>query len=156
MNSVDPSVYRARREEIDLAFALVNEYYKEAAVISRENREEFEQQYFGEGGGIWLAFVDGLVAGCVALRRLEAQASSGEIKRMYVRSPLRAKGIATSLLAALEEFAREHNYDWLFLDTTDSMERAAGFYRRNGYTPCERYNDNPQATVFMKKRIIRR
>jgi hypothetical protein len=26
-------------------------------------------------------------------------------------------------------------------------------YQRRGYEQCSRYNDNPQATVFMRKRL---
>jgi len=27
------------------------------------------------------------------------------------------------------------------------------FYEHHGYLRCDRYNDNPQATIFMKKRL---
>jgi hypothetical protein len=27
------------------------------------------------------------------------------------------------------------------------------FYQKHGYVPCERYNQNPQATVFMRRQI---
>ena len=33
------------------------------------------------------------------------------------------------------------------------MKAAARFYERKGFAPCERYNDNPQAAIFMKKTI---
>ena len=155
MSFVDQSVHRATLEEIDLAFTLVNEYYAEAKVIARENREQFEQQYFAEGSGVWLASLNGETAGCVALRSLGSRVNCGEIKRMYVRSRERSKGIAAALLAELERYATEHNYAWLYLDTTDSMVAAARFYQKNGYERCERYNDNPQATLFMRKRITR-
>ena len=153
MSPFDQFVHRATVEEIDRAFALVSEYYEEARVVAREDREQFEKQYFAEGSGIWLAFADEAATGCVALRRLATRANCGEIKRMYVRPSERRKGIAASLLRALERFAAEQNYAWLYLDTTDSMVAAARFYERNGYTQCERYNDNPQATLFMRKRI---
>ena len=146
-------VYRASLQEIEVAFDLVKEYYQEVGVIAREDRAEFERQYFREGTGLWLAIVEGQVVGCVALRRLGAPANCGEIKRMYVRSSHRGKGIAGALLKSLEVYAMKHKYAWLYLDTTDSMVTAARFYERNLYQPCERYNDNPQATVFMRKGI---
>ena len=136
-----------------MAFDLVKEYYQEVGVIAREDRAEFEQQYFTEGTGLWLAIMGGQAVGCVALRKLGARANCGEIKRMYVRSLHRGKGIAGALLESLEEYAMKHKYAWLYLDTTDSMVRAARFYERNSYQRCERYNDNPQATVFMRKGI---
>jgi hypothetical protein len=30
---------------------------------------------------------------------------------------------------------------------------AIAFCERNGYVRCPRYNDNPQATIFMRKRL---
>ena len=37
------------------------------------------------------------------------------------------------------------------LDSKDDLRVALAFYERAGYQRCERYNNNPQATVFMKK-----
>ena len=37
--------------------------------------------------------------------------------------------------------------------STDAMQAARRLYERNGYERCERYNRNPQATVFMSKRL---
>jgi hypothetical protein len=44
-------------------------------------------------------------------------------------------------------------YDWMYLDSKDNFTDAIAMYRRLGYSPCERYNDNPQATVFFRKRL---
>ena len=143
---------RASQAEIDRAFELVKEYYEEVGVIVREERQEFAEQYFGEGAGVWLAEVSGKDAGCVALRKMETLPNCGEIKRMYVRAAYRGEGIAEALLEGLEEYAADCGYAWLYLDTAGSMKAAARFYERSGYARCERYNDNPQAAIFMRKR----
>jgi GNAT superfamily N-acetyltransferase len=153
MKLSEHSVHRASLKEIEEAFGLVTEYYEEVGVVARENREKFEEQYFGEERGVWMAVVEGEAVGCVALRKLVDRANCGEIKRMYVRSLHRGKNIAVSLLGALEEYAVGCGYEWLYLDTTDSMVAAARFYERSGYQRCERYNDNPQATLFMRKQL---
>ncbi len=41
----------------------------------------------------------------------------------------------------------------LYLDTHDGLLAAIRFYERRGYVRIERYNDNPQATVFMRRAI---
>jgi GNAT superfamily N-acetyltransferase len=148
-----PAVHRATLLEVGQAFELVKEYYEEVGVVAREDLAEFQQQYFNEGTGVWRAIVESATVGCVALRRLAAPPNCGEIKRMYVRSSHRGKGIAELLLAALEQYAENFGYEWLYLDTTDAMIAATRFYERNSYQRCERYNDNPQATIFMRKRI---
>ena len=145
--------YRATEAQFEDAYAIVQEYYTVASVMVRENREEFRQNYFGDAAGVWLLQVDGIVVGCVALRRLTTVAQAGEIKRMYVRESFRGQGIAGLLLEALEKYAGECGYRWLYLDTAADMKAAARFYVRKGFQGCESYNENPQAALFMRKEI---
>ena len=84
---------------------------------------------------------------------LQAIERAGEVKRLYVQPPFRRRGLAQMLLTDLERFARDRGDHWLYLDTNDSLQAAIAFYERNGYSPCGRYNDNPQATIFMRKRL---
>ena len=72
---------------------------------------------------------------------------------MYVRPAWRGLGLAQKLLEAAECLAREAGYRSIYLDTTDEMLAAARLYERNGYQRCERYNENPQATIFMRKKL---
>jgi ribosomal protein S18 acetylase RimI-like enzyme len=65
----------------------------------------------------------------------------------------RGQGIAGLFLAALERYAIAAAYKWLYLDSKDDLAAAIRFYEKQGYRYCERYNDNPQATIFMRKRI---
>ena len=138
---------------MDEAYAIVREYYEAVGVVVRDDRESFGRDYFGRGSGVWLAYEDASVVGCIALRPLPQLERAGEIKRMYVKPEARGKGIAERLLKALEEYAAEAGYGALYLDTKDDLTTAIRFYQRHGYEPCERYNDNPQATMFMKKRL---
>jgi GNAT superfamily N-acetyltransferase len=146
-------IYRSTRAQLELAYGIVQEYYAAASVVLREDRQDFEKHYGGEGAGVWLAEAGEGVIGCVALRRLEGLAASGEIKRMYLRQSYRGQGVAELLLDALEKYARESGYKWLYLDTAPDMKAAARFYERKGFVQCERYNENPQAAIFMRKAI---
>jgi ribosomal protein S18 acetylase RimI-like enzyme len=144
-------VHRATLREVDDAYRIVSDYYDEIGVVARDDRAAFEQQYFVDGAGVWLASEHGAIIGCIALRKLANPAKSGEIKRLYVRVEHRGKGIAEALLQALEEYATEQGYASLYLDSKKDLMPAIRFYRRHGYSLCERYNDNPQATIFMRK-----
>jgi len=146
-------VYRARDSDIGIAYGIVQEYYEAASVIVREDPGEFAREYFAPGAGVWLAEVEGTVVGCVALRRLLNRLDCGEIKRLYVRPSCRGQGIADLLLEAIENYATEFGYLWLYLDTAADMKAAARFYQRKDFLPCERYNENPQAAIFMRKAI---
>ena len=153
-------IWRARPEEVDAAFSLVREYFEMAGVVLREDRQKFVEEYFAAGQGLWLARIEGELAGCVGLRRLlrpeELEAEDVkcvEIKRMYVRERFRGRGVAARLLEAVENFAREQGYARIYLDTASGMVAAARLYERNGYQRCARYNLNPQAAIFMRKKL---
>jgi len=149
--SAGVKVHRARLTELGVAYAIVSEYYDAVSVLVRDDRAVFEQEYFTEGAGIWLATVDGKIVGCMGLHRLPNLKDGAEIKRVYVRPEYRGQGIAEALLAALEAYAIEYGYAGLYLDSKNDLMAATRFYQRHGYSPCERYNDNPQATIFMRK-----
>jgi ribosomal protein S18 acetylase RimI-like enzyme len=68
-----------------------------------------------------------------------------------VRPAYRNRSLAQQLLSELEKSAAELGYEWLYLDTTDEMHAAQRLYQRSGYQVCERYNENPQATIFLRK-----
>jgi GNAT superfamily N-acetyltransferase len=102
---------------------------------------------------MWLARLDQAVVGCVVLRSLPSIPHAGECKRLYVRPSARGRRVATLLLDALEDHARALKLDWIYLDTYDDLKPAIALYEQRGYQPCDRYNDNPQATLFMRKRL---
>ncbi len=147
-------IRRAGLDSLDQAFAIVSEYYEAVGVMVRENREQFAAYYFGEGSGLWLASSGTQTIGCIALRPLSLyDAPSGEVKRLYVHPAWRGKGIADLLLDELHAYAVNARYRWIYLDSKDDLEAAQRFYKRRGYETCPRYNDNPQATVFMRKEL---
>jgi ribosomal protein S18 acetylase RimI-like enzyme len=73
-----------------------------------------------------------------------------------VKPGARGRRIANKLLDAMEAFAREQRIEWIYLDTYDDLKTAITLYEQRGYKRCERYNDNPQATLFMRKRLVDR
>jgi GNAT superfamily N-acetyltransferase len=149
----DFEIRRAMPSEIDTAHAIVEEYYEAMRVVARDTREEFARLYFGEGAGIWLAWLEEKIIGCIGLRAIPRFTDSGEVKRLYVRPEYRGHGIAVALHDALETYARDFGYRCLYLDTVDNMASAIRFYEQQGYERCARYNKNPQATIYMRKEL---
>ncbi|MHB8502883.1 MAG: GNAT family N-acetyltransferase [Candidatus Acidiferrales bacterium] len=145
------TVQRVPADECDAAWKIVKEYYEAAGVIARDARDDFARIYFRDGAGVWVASMESDVVGCIALRPLATIARSGEVKRLYVQPRLRGRGIAAALYRSLELYARERGYEWLYLDTTAEMVAAQRFYAALGYELTQRYNDNPQATIFMRR-----
>jgi GNAT superfamily N-acetyltransferase len=150
----DITISRAGPNDLDQAWAIVTEYYDAVSVVVREERPAFASAYFNEGSGFWLARNGEEVVGCIALRPLEVVPASGEVKRLYVQPASRGHGIAGLLLDALHAYAGTVGYQWLYLDSKDDLAVAIRFYERRGYRHCSRYNDNPQATIFMNYRCV--
>lgn len=149
----DFEIRRAMPSEIDTAYAIVEEYYEAMSVVARDTRDEFARMYFEEGAGIWLAWLEEEVVGCIALRAMPQFSEGGEVKRLYVRPAQRGRGIAAALHSELQNYAMNFGYRWLYLDTADNMTAAIRFYESHGYERCARYNDNLQATIYMRKEL---
>ena len=161
-------IRRATPDDFSSAFELVKEYFELVGVWLRDTESEFCDYLVGDDRGVWLAFAGSEAVGCIALHPLgrlrpvspfsyvgqATPARSGEIKRLYVKQAYRRQGLAEGLLNALEEFAaKTAKYGWLYLDTKDDLVTAIRFYELRGYKRCERYNNNPQATIFMRKQL---
>ena len=135
------------------ALAILQEYYEAVHVVWRDKPGTIQKILDEPASGMWLAAMDNAVVGCVVLRRLDSIAHAAECKRLYVRPAARGHRVADKLMEALEDFARDTGTKWIYLDTYDDLKPAIALYERRGYESCERYNENPQATVFMRKRI---
>ena len=133
------------------ALEILEEYYEAVHVVQRDNPAALQSLLDDSASGMWLAYIGEHVAGCVVLRKLNSVPRAAECKRLYVRPAARGHHIATLLLNALEERAHSQQLDWIYLDTYDDLKPAITLYEQRGYERCERYNDNPQATVFMRK-----
>ncbi len=137
----------------DEAIQLLQEYYEAVSVVLRDTPEEIQKIIDDPGSGVWLAYLDDKAVGCVVLTKLRFIPTGGECKRLYVRPAARGNRIAEKLLEAQEDFAREQGLRWIYLDTYDDLKAAIALYRKRGYVSCERYNDNPQSTLFFRKQI---
>jgi GNAT superfamily N-acetyltransferase len=143
-----------RLAEVDEdALRLLEEYYEAVHVVQRDSAEAIRKIVDDDASGVWLAYLGDKAVGCVVLRRLASIPLAGECKRLYVRPEARGHGIADALLDAQEAYARRQGLEWIYLDSYDDLKAAIAIYQRRGYVECERYNDNPQATVFLRKRI---
>lgn len=137
----------------DEAIEILNEYYEAVHVVQRDKPGGLEQVLSDPESAMWLAELGDQVVGCVMLRKLNAIPRAAECKRLYVRPAARGKHIASMLLDAMEDHARKLNFEWIYLDTYDDLKPAIALYQQRGYEKCDRYNDNPQATLFMRKRL---
>jgi GNAT superfamily N-acetyltransferase len=100
-------------------------------------------------GVFLLVELDQRIVACGGIRRLSDDIA--EVKRMYVASTVRRRGVAHALLSRLEDEARELGCRVARLDTGRHMVAALRLYRLVGYREIADYNGNPHAAHWMEK-----
>ncbi len=107
--------------------------------------------YLRGPGALWLAYAGDRAIGCVAVRPLDViEPDACEVKRLYVQHAHRGARVANALMDALEAFARETGRSAVYLDSRSDFDAAIRLYERRGYAHVPRFNDNPEAAVFMR------
>ena len=81
--------------------------------------------------------------------------ATAELRRMYVAPSARGRGVARTLLAALEDEARALGYAFLRLETGDRQPEAIGLYASSGYRPIPRFGPfaDDERSVCLEKRL---
>ncbi len=117
-----------------------------------------EHDFFAQYNQIYLDHVivcdeDGVASGCGAFKQREPQLA--EIKRIFVLPEQRGKGIATAVLTALENWARELGCTSCILETSNKLENAIALYEKLGYEVTENFGQyiGVESSVCMKKII---
>ena len=82
------------------------------------------------------AFDGDELVGHAALRPFE---DALEVKRVYVRSDYRGRGISKQLMFELEAIARERDVRSLILQTGDRQAEAIALYLKIGYVSIDRF-----------------
>jgi ribosomal protein S18 acetylase RimI-like enzyme len=101
--------------------------------------------YSAPRGSLLMAWVDGELAGCCALRPFDEAdlPNSAEMKRLYVRPAFRRFGLGRLLSEATLDAARQIGYSHVLLDTLDDMEAARALYEDLGFVEVPPYYHNP-------------
>ena len=104
-------------------------------------------------GALLLARVDGMLAGCCALRPMDSSdyPNAAEMKRLFVRKAFRGFGLGRQLTEAILDEARRAGYSSVLLDTLDEMEAARALYEDLGFEEIPPYYHNPYAGAHYLK-----
>jgi ribosomal protein S18 acetylase RimI-like enzyme len=149
---------RATHADLPALLILLDLYYTEWHVQQRDNPTQTLAALQHPTLGFLVA-EDELthqLTACVLLRELAAHPNAAhsnpaECKRLYVLPTHRGRGLAHLLMDAAEAQARAAGFTHIYLDSAADFTAALALYRRRGYREVPRFNDNPQATVFLQK-----
>ena len=101
-------------------------------------------------GRLYLAFAEGDLAGCIALRPLGDGVC--EMKRLFVRENFRGRRIGQMLIERVIDDAHDIGYSQMRLDTfPPKMGKAVRLYESYGFREIPAYYNNPtEGVLFMQ------
>ncbi|WP_229399414.1 GNAT family N-acetyltransferase [Micromonospora okii] len=137
----------------------------EAQRLIRAALTDLAQRYGGSGddtpvdaaefvppaGEFLVAYLGGEPVGCGGWRSHGDVGDTAELKRMYTSPAARGRGVARSVLAAVERSAREHGRRRLLLECGDQQPEAIAMYASAGYEQIPNfgfYRDAPGCVSF--------
>lgn len=104
----------------------------------------------------FLALQNGIAVGCAGLKHINA--TTGEVKRVFVAPAARRQGIGTLLMNTLEEEAKKRGYSCLILETGAPLKESMRMYARHGYEIIPAYGQYAEMeasspSICMGKRL---
>ena len=115
-----------------------------------------EKDFFAQYNQIYIdnvivCYEDEIAVGCGAFKEYEPTVA--EIKRMFVLPEKRGKGIASTVLNALEIWAKENGFQHAILETSNQLTNAISLYKKSGYEVIPNYGQyiEVESSVCMKK-----
>jgi GNAT superfamily N-acetyltransferase len=146
------------KEDIEDARAIFREYERwlGMSLCFQSFEEELATlpgKYSPPEGRLYLARIQGSIAGCIALRKLDEGIC--EVKRLYLRESARGQGIGLALIEKLIDDARAIGYARMRLDThPPKMGKAVSIYEAHGFYEIPPYYDNPHSSVLFMEKIL--
>ena len=100
-----------------------------------------------------VAYQDDEAVGCGAIKEFTNKLA--EVKRMFVHPAHRGQGIAQTVLAELERWARELHYRGCVLETGLKQSEAIQLYQKSGYHRIPNYGQyaGVENSVCMQKMV---
>ena len=137
-------------EELNAIRKIFREYADDLGVdlCFQQFDQELERlpgDYTAPRGTLLMAVMHGELAGCCALRPLDAAdyPNAAEMKRLFVRPAFRGGGLGRQLAEATLDAARRGGYSCVLLDTLSDMEAARTLYEDLGFEDIPPYYHNP-------------
>ena len=107
---------------------LFDEYLVEIDGDEKDFFAQYNQIYIDN---VIVCYEDEIAVGCGAFKEYEPTVA--EIKRMFVLPEKRGKGIASTVLNALEIWAKENGFQHAILETSNQLTNAISLYQKSGY-----------------------
>lgn len=108
-----------------------------------DDAHALQQLYSAEYASIFLAYIDGVVAGCCAVypQHDTIHQQACELHRLFVLPSFRGMGVGHQLCEVAIEFAELVPYHGVLLDTLNNREAQRSFYEEFGFYEVPPFHD---------------
>ncbi|MFC8141196.1 GNAT family N-acetyltransferase [Streptomyces paradoxus] len=149
---VAAALWRAYYTEVSDRWYLLHEGRRtDPAELEREIAAQPGADLAPPDGRLLVARYGGEPAGSAGVRLVGG--TTAELKRVFLREPMRGRGGAPLLVGAAEDAARALGATRMILDTRSDLVEARGLYARLGYRETGRHNDEPYAEHWFSKEL---
>lgn len=112
---------------------------------------EVESAYLAVGGEFWVVEQDAAIVGTAAYQPIARGHNAVEIRKMYLLSEVRGKGLGKYLLFQLEKAIAIKDYQEIWLETASVLREAVKLYERNGYLSAKGVETDRCDLVYLKR-----
>jgi len=157
-NMINPVVTIKRSQYTDNDFVLLISHLDDE-LNNRHDNQRTVYDKFNKVDSIQtviITHINDVPVGCGCFKQFDD--NTVEIKRMFVETAYRGKGISKLILNELEKWAKELGYSRSILETGIKLPEAIGLYEKSGYTRIinyGQYKDLPNSLCFEKILIYR-
>lgn len=152
---VAAALWRAYYTEVSDRWYLLHEgHATDPDELEREIAADTGEYLAPPGGVLLVARYGGEPVGTAGVRL--ADATTAELKRVFLRTEARGRGGAALLVAAAEDAARARGAERMVLDTRGDLVEARALYARLGYAESAPHNDHEYADHWFTKGLTAR
>jgi putative acetyltransferase len=102
-------------------------------------------------GEFWVVELNGIVVGTAAYYPIDRAENAVEIRKMYLRSEVRGKGLGHFLLNALEAVIIQKGFAEIWIETASVLKEAVILYERSGYKAATGVETERCDRIYVKK-----
>ena len=96
---------------------------------------QVEDFYQKVGGKFWVVEHNNILVGTAGYYPIKRGNNAVEIRKMYLLSKIRNKGLGTYLLQTLEQDIISQGYEQIWIETASCLKEAIRLYEKHNYQP---------------------
>ena len=116
----------------ELVFSVLKEYGLQPDPETTDaDLFNLDEYYFSRGGDFWVLFDQSAIIGTTGLHPISQ--ADVELRKMYLATPARGRGLGRNLLQTSLERARELGFSRVTLETASVLKEASRLYESFGF-----------------------